>query len=199
MSVIRYHVPVGVPQGASTVCWLACAVMILQYKRGSTSLRLSELGIDDGLDFRRGSVPNPNNPERSNVEYAQRLRQLGFTLVRLQPRPRGCAPGQPSPAPGNRTADAAYVQWLLRERGPLILNHFRGSFWYGPRTKGEPKDPLGPLGAHAVVITGWDSGLGRVYFNNPWGDMDVPTTESSIIGAIYRWETPGRFPLAYLP
>ena len=193
MSTIRYRVPVGVPQGASTICWLACAVMIMQYKRGTTALRLSELGIDDGLDFRMGSVPNTNNPERSNVEYARRLRQLGFTLVRLQPRPRGCAPG-----------DAAHVQWLLRERGPLILNHFIGSFWYGSNRvsvpKGLPKHPPGmPLGAHAVVITGWDSSLGRVYFNNPWGDADVPTSESSIIGAIHRWEAPDRFPLAYLP
>lgn len=172
MSTIRYHVPIGVPQSTSPVCWLACAVMIMQYKRGSTSLRLSELGVGDGLDFRTSSVPNPN---RDNLDYAQRLRQLGFTLVRLQPRPRGCAPGQPSPAPGNRTADAAYVQWLLRERGPLILNHFMGSFWYGPRTKGESKrPPPGPLDAHAVVITGWDSGLGRVYFNNPRGDVERP-------------------------
>jgi hypothetical protein len=194
MSVIRYHVPTGVPQGASPICWLACAIMIMQFKRGATSLSLSELGIDDHLDFRSSSVANPNNPEKgSNVLYAHHLRQLGFTLVRLNPRPRGCAPG-----------DAAYVQWLLRRHGPLILNHFMGSFWYGADRrnipKGVPKNPPGvPLGAHAVVITGWDSGRGRVFFNNPWGDMDVPTTESSIIGAIRRWETPQRFPLAYLP
>ncbi|MGH9794180.1 MAG: papain-like cysteine protease family protein [Candidatus Acidiferrales bacterium] len=191
MSVIRYHVPVGVPQSTSPICWLACAVMIMQYKRGSTHLTMAELGIvGDGVDYRISSVASPAT---YSLDQGAFLRQWGFTLARLQPRPRGCAP-----------SDEAYVQSLLREHGPLILNHYEGSFWYGANRvnlpKGVPKNPPGtPPQGHSVVITGWDSTLRRVYFNNPWGDTDVPTTESSIMNAIRRWETPYRFSLAYLP
>jgi hypothetical protein len=189
MARFRYHVPM-VYQSTSPVCWLACAVMIMQFRRGVTPSTLASLGIREDWDFRASSIPNPN---RNNDHYHERLRHLGFTLAKLQPRPRGCAP-----------SDEEYVHWLLRERGPLILNHRVGSFWYGATRvpvlpKGTPKDPPGmPRGGHAVVITGYDTDLQRIYFNNPWGDVDVPTTESSILGAIRQWEGLGYYPLAYL-
>ena len=43
--------------------------------------------------------------------------------------------------------------------------------------------------APAVVITGIDTRSHTVYFNNPWGDCDVPTTLQSISNAVRRWQS----------
>ena len=181
MTAIHHNVDM-VRQERSPVCWLACAVMLLQYERRYTP-STSDLDIYD-MEFRSGSVPSTDG----NASMYQRMRQLGFTVVRRRninggQMPTMAASGRPQRRESPGDSDVEMIVWLLRNRGPFILNHFVGSFWYGPNVQ----VPEGHQ-AHAVVVTGIDTNRGTVYFNNPWGTRDVPTSIRSIIGAIQRWE-----------
>jgi hypothetical protein len=184
MSTIRYQVPL-VAQGTSPVCWLACAVMIIWFKRGSKP-STAEIAPQTGWDFRNASVMGA----KSNHAVYDALRRLGFVVARGPSRPRGCAP-----------PDEEHIRWLLSNHGPFMLCHHVGAFSYGPACPVPPPSPGMPPGQHVVVITGYDAARRRVYFNNPWdeGNSDVPTTASSIVGAIHRFESVGLLPIAYLP
>lgn len=194
MTRIVYDVPM-VEQSSSPLCWLACAVMILQFKRQYTPS--TEMISPGGEDFRIGCTPGSLNNEES---YA-RLRAMGFSVIRSGHLGRGRA--HAAAAPSRRTPPVAdmvvpsaeWIAWLLREHGPFILNHFCGSFWYGPNVPVPSGD-----NAHAVVVTGIETERNRAYFNNPWGFAGVPTTIDSIVGAIRRWEAsaPGARSIAYL-
>jgi hypothetical protein len=151
-----------VSQQFSPVCWLACAVMIIQFKRGYTP------SGDDinwrGIDFRTQAV-TVDDQAATGVAQLAWLRRLGFVVMRCS------APSE------------AEIESLLVNHGPFLLNHNAGAFWYGP-TRATPTSGSG----HAVVVTGIDTNSHTVYFNNPWGEKDVPTTVSSIVGAMQRWQ-----------
>jgi Papain-like cysteine protease AvrRpt2 len=87
---------------------------------------------------------------------------------------------------------------LLQDNGPFILIHRAGAFSYGPELPAPPAPAGGRAPLHAVVITGIDTERHRVTFNNPWGQRDVATTSSSVVGAIRRLEAEDKAPFAYL-
>jgi hypothetical protein len=171
----RYNV-LMVGQQFSPICWLACAAMVIQFKRGYTP-STAALGMR-GPDFRTPGLTVPEET-RTGFEWDVWLRRLGFTLVR-------------SPAPSEAT-----IESVLVNHGPFILSHNVGAFWYGPTRAPASGEML--MGSHSVVVTGIDTNSHTVYFNNSWGDRDVPTTVSSIVGAIRRWESsPADSAIAYL-
>ena len=186
MAQIRHRVAM-VTQQFSPVCWLACAAMVIQYKRHLTPDAVM-LGTG-GLDFR-----TPGLTVNRLRAWDARLRQMGFTVTgptRLREIERA-----------SRSLETRYQSRVgsneeilfrvLRDHGPVILSHVCGSFWYGPGLTPPPG------GEHSVVVTGMDTDANRVWFNNPWGQVDVPTTTSSIVGAIERYERQGDPPFAYL-
>jgi hypothetical protein len=157
----RYDV-LMVSQQFSPVCWLACAVMIIQFKRGYTP---SGADINwRGQDFRTPGLTQ-DDQAASGTEQIAWLRRLGFAVTRVA------------------TPSEAQIQSLLVNHGPFLLNHNAGAFWYGP-TRSTPTTGVG----HSVVVTGVDTSSHTVYFNNPWGEKDVPTTTASIVGAMQRWQ-----------
>ena len=195
MSSIHHNVAM-VGQQFSPVCLVACAAMVIQYKRGYTPTA-EALGLR-GPDFR---TPGLTVRREANTEEEQSawLRRLGFVLARStqirDPRTVSMAPSRSGHGVLRSSGPSEeLIEWLLRTHGPFILNHNSGAFSYGPRWTA-----LTPPGTgHAVVITGIETNRHRVYFNNPWGDRDVPTTASSIVGAIERWERAGFSSIAYL-
>ena len=74
---------------------------------------------------------------------------------------------------------ADYVENLLRNHGPFMLTHIVGTFSYGAQW-----GAVTPGGSHAVVITGIDTAADRITFNNPWGDVNQPTSINSILSSM---------------
>lgn len=207
MDAIRYQVPM-VRQHFSPVCWLASAVMVMQYKEGAT-MSVEDLAERAGLqgpDFRLPGLTVEDETPVGNDQQTV-LGMLGFTGQRLDllttqrerarlqrgrgahfataapPRQRRPLPQGPPSAPTHPGEHA--IHWVLSNHGPFVLLHHVGSFSYGPNL---PIPPQALGSGHAVVVTGFIPELHRVTFNNPWGQTDVPTTASSIVGAIRRWE-----------
>ena len=197
MSFIHYDVTM-VRQQSSPVCWLACAAMIIQFRRHYTPSS-SQLRIEGDEDF-RGSLTLPV------IERCfARLKHLGFEVRRFSqlrtqnaPRPPSMTTGRSRSAPAaTATTDQEVIFELLQNYGPLILSHFLGSFWYGPNRQLEQD---GERSGHAVTIVGMDTGRNIVYFNNPWGERNVMTSTQSIVNAIRRYESAHRahYAIAYL-
>ena len=162
-STIRFNVPM-IQQQFSPVCWLASAAMVLQYK-GRISPATEDLR-QQGPDFRTpGLTVSSQYPTGAGQQ--SELRRLGFVGARSF----SC------------TEEGLYQ--ILRQHGPVILMHHVGMFTYGP---GAPIPANARGSGHAVVITGLDANRHAIFFNNPWGQKDVPTTLGSICGAIERWE-----------
>ena len=193
MARIQYDVDM-VGQQYSPVCWLACAAMVMQYKRRVTPS--AEMLGQLADDFRTPGLTVPGEHATASEKW-QALRRMGFVVTRSSnirdPRMLGMAPPRPgTPVLRSSTPSEELVHWLLANHGPFVLNHMCGSFWYGPNWT------MPITGEHSVVITGIDTGTHTVYFNNPWGDRNVPTTTPSIVGAITRYEAAGQPPFAYL-
>ena len=172
----RYQVPMVIQQ-FSPVCWLACAAMVVQFKRSYTPLA-SELGMR-GPDFRMPGLTVPTEAA-SGAEQRDWLRRLGFTTWRasLGRTPVMGVGRSPRGDAGVVAQGEAAIESVLTRHGPFILLHNVGAFWYGPSPIPAAGEGLGE--GHAVVVTGIDTSSHTVYFNNPWGDRDVPTTTSSI-------------------
>jgi len=167
---IRHSVPM-VRQGHSPVCWLACATMLYQYKRGQTpTARTMGMG---GVDFRRGVANRQSMPSDAPTGAQQHawLRRLGFRVVRSSEL-----------VEQTTTPSHELIYNLLERHGPFVLNHNCGAFWYGQGV------PVPTTGGHSVLVTGMDTEAGGCWFNNPWGTANVMTTTDSLVGAINRWE-----------
>lgn len=186
MSRIRYAVPM-VLQQTSPVCWLTCAMMLLQRHR-RRSLSTNEINyVND--DPRLASVGNVGTQSM----ITNTLQHWGFRVRRIR---QVHVPLMNFSEPGRNTYEPQAMLWgsndklvevnimfaMLRNFGPFILFHRCGTFSYGPG-RGSP------TGYHAVLITGIDLDRKVCYFNNPWGDVNVPTSLDSIVGAIRDWES----------
>jgi len=196
MNTIRHNVRM-VRQRTSPICWLACATMIIQYKRGFTP-DSTYLGQNGG-DFRFQSVPREPHADSGAQEISE-LQRLGFNVTTSAIAARNLAQfptmgpnraGRTAIPPGGPSEEL--VHWILETHGPFILRHNAGAFSYGPN-----RAPVTSGLGHSVVVTGINPSRNMVYFNNPWGDRDVPTSVSSIVGAMQRWERRGGRSIAWL-
>jgi len=199
----KYDVPM-VMQEQSPLCWLACAIMILQFK-GRRTMEWEELMAPTAEfaagrpDLRAGS--SANYPTQAEVD--QHTARMGFRAVRLRELSRFAAfdgagrvhatatrsirpTAHPAMPPEGRLEPITRTTLnLLRTHGPFILGHECGAFSYGLNR------PAPRTGRHAVVITGVDTDRGIYYFNNPWGQKDVQTSIASINASIERTEGGG--------
>jgi len=190
MAIVRYNVDM-VRQQYSPVCWLACATMLIQYKRRITPTA-GALGISGGADFRE-----PQTVQSYGSAQWQHMRRIGLTNARsselhltdrtpsqtmiYQPIRRRTSELHVT----DRTPSQNMIYQQLKRNGPFILHHHCGSFWYGPNVR------VPTSGGHSVLVVGTDTNRGCVWFNNPWGTSFVMTTTQSIVGAIVRWERNG--------
>lgn len=97
MGCIRYSVSMRA-QGPSPICWVACAEMILSFKRGEAPS--SDMVTVGGASAANSSIPNP-------LESRRRLREMGFVCE-----------------DPNFTPAASYIEDLLRNHGPWMLHHY---------------------------------------------------------------------------
>ena len=198
MNRIRYRVPL-VNQRTSPVCWLACAIMLFQ-RNGLRTISPTEIDYING-DPRLASMDNIPGGNAAMYTY---LRNWGFRVRRIRQvhvqlrtyNPPGRNPVEPQSMvwhSTDRQVEETIIHATLLNFGPFILFHRCGMFSYGPNRT------TPTTGSHAVVITGVDLDRKVCYFNNPWGDVNVPTTLRSIVGAIRDWESRGGSPsMAYL-
>jgi hypothetical protein len=157
--------------------------MLIQYKRGYTPTA-EDLGLQ-GVDFRQGVTDGMSVDTEADTGNLQTewLRRLGLRVSRS------------NQLVGMTTTPSPELIFnLLERRGPFILRHHCGAFWYGPGVT------VPTSGGHAVLVTGIDTERGGCWFNNPWGRTDVMTTTRSLVGAIQRWEnaSSANKPFAYM-
>ena len=199
MPQIRFDVPM-IEQGSTSLCWLACATMIISYKYRN---QMAGVHIQHDIGSRIRDLPT----DRFSAEFSIRtLSRLGFSTRKtniLSPIGRS--------ANRNQTTSRTWVQQgelylyeVLNDHGPFILLHDLGAFSYGPDWPGEYRGV-----GHAVVIVGINTARHTGYFNNPWGNPTragetgnepdyVATSSRSILGAIRRWEARGNRSLCLL-
>ena len=197
MDRIRYAIPM-VRQRTSPVCWLACAMMLLQRHRRA-NLGQNEINYING-DPRMASVGNVGSQPRITATLqrwgfrVRRLRQVHVPLVNFSEAGRNTHEPQSMLWNSNdKLVEVTIMYAMLRNFGPFILFHRCGTFSYGP-SRTTPSS-----GYHAVLITGIDLESKVCYFNNPWGDVNVPTSIDSMVGAIKDWESRRNDPtVAYL-
>lgn len=202
MSRIRYAVPM-VNQRRSPVCWLACAMMLFQ-RDGRRTIASSEIDYING-DPRLASIGNIPGGNASIYTYlrnwgfrVRRIRQVHVPMMSHSNRlgERGRNTREPQSMVWHSTdrhVEQTIIHAILQNFGPFILFHRCGRFSYGPNRT------TPTTGAHAVLITGVDLDRKICYFNNPWGDVNVPTSLRSIVGAIRDWESRNASPsMAYL-
>jgi len=173
----HYHI-VMQSQQYSPVCAIASATMIIQFKHRVTP-SWAMLGVP-GDDYR---LPNytVDNPFPTETAQENWLRSVGFTLART-----GIKISTPL------SECATIIEKLLIHHGPFIFLHYYRSIPYGPNYQVQKQNS-----AHAVVINGIAGHT--IYFCNPWGNLNVPVSLRTFVGAIARWEKFGWMSVAYLP
>lgn len=170
MGRVVYDVPL-VTQAQNPICWVACMAMVASERLGYS------VGVGryaDGFDPSNSSIPNLSRRPGDAIRI---MEGYGFTSVGINP-------------------NAVEIESLLRTCGPFILTHNCVGFPYGAG-RGAVTDPNA---AHAVVITGIDSSVngGTCWFNNPWGDANVPILTSQVIAAVVNRQEPAAYrPIAY--
>lgn len=200
---IVHHKVAMVEQGATPLCWAACALMIMQYRKKKS---LPENVIGNELEVRMGS----RNGYKHNQDIYKALRLFGFRVMRSD---QINVPGlndssKLKPERDDSHVIARIIEYLLRNFGPVMLFHRTNEIVY-------EKNIRTGDGGHAVVLTGIDTNTKKIYLNNPWGTRDIlddkkvigsmkvsntTTSISSIMKAVSGWEDYGsELSLAYLP
>jgi len=156
---MRYNVPL-LTQSVSPICYVVCAAMIQKYWQQTAGNPFDTPLLTGGFD------PVNSCIAAASVAglYTQRLERAGFALISKPSRP----------------FNKSGVETLLRQNGPLLLNHFVANFNYGTGRGG--KQPANADGIHAVVIAGIAGN--SAFFNNPWGDKDVVIPVGDLLASI---------------
>ncbi len=173
MGLILYQVPM-VEQGDNPICWVACAAMILSYKRSASVTIASLIGTDP-------SFASVDDPARSWAETQTYLNSWSIA----------CETQTSSP-----TSD--YIEQRLESFGPLIFCHSSEGFPYDSRFPAYACSGLLPPDAsHAIVLTGINTDDNTIAFKNPWGDVGIVSTDIVLEAISTLGVDPATFPLAY--
>jgi len=158
---MKYNVPL-LTQSVSPICYVVSAAMIQKYWQQTTASDFNTPQLTGGADPVNSCVA----AARVGGLYTQRLERAGFALISM-------------PATAFTKSE---IETHLRQKGPLLLNHFCANFNYGASRGG--KQPANADGIHAVVITGIVGD--KAYFNNPWGDKDVEIPVADLLASIHQ-------------
>jgi hypothetical protein len=174
MSQISFTIPT-IAQGSNPIGWVACAAMILSWRR-KTSVTIESL---IGADPSDPSIANPANGDWRTLKDS--LQAWGFFCQTLHSRPL-----------------VDFLQIRLAEHGPLLYIHSVAGFPYDDRFPEHTSSPSSPSGAvHAIVITGINAGAGAFSFVNPWG-LHGATSIDLLLEWLDVGIMRGGFPLAYI-
>lgn len=156
---MRYDVPI-LTQSVSPICYVVCAAMVQKYWQQTAGNDFGTPDLTGGADPTNSCIPG------AAVQglYTQRLERAGFAMI-----------SKPATAFNKQN-----IENLLRQSGPLLLNHFVANFNYGAARGG--KQSATAAGIHCVVIAGIVGD--NAYFNNPWGDKDVQIPASDLVASI---------------
>lgn len=102
MSIISHTVPM-VRQFQSPICWVACAAMILSWRRRQN---LSPVTVESLIGFDPGNSSILNPAASWDIMY----RMLNDWGIKSE-GPQMCP-------------DVSYIENLLRDKGPFILTHY---------------------------------------------------------------------------
>lgn len=168
MGHVRYAVPM-IAQGDNPICWIACVSMISSWKRHAS------IGIDaftGGFDPSNACIPNP---AASWNDFVQRLDAFGFSVTG-----------------GNQSLDGGFIEQNLRRHGPLMITVTAVDFPFS----GTVCRNIG--GTHALVLSGIDTGQGKVYIVNPWGTNVPPVHIDVALSLLQDIADSGSDPVAYM-
>jgi hypothetical protein len=146
MGQISFTVPM-VEQGDNPICWIACVAMITSFKK-QTSVGIG--AFTGGFDPSNSCIPDPND---SWADFEARMNRFGFTM-----------------AGANQSLTAGFIEQMLRRHGPIMIVVNAGDFPFS----GPVCENMG--GTHALVLSGIDTGRGKVRVVNPWG-TNVPPVD----------------------
>ncbi len=175
MGFCLYQVPM-VEQGPNPICWVACAAMILSWKK-QASVSIGDL---IGSDPSNSCVLNPGG----GTFPALRTYLEGWGFV--------CEAAALTP-----TGD--YVEQRLQAHGPLLFVHQTEGFPYDARFPPYTCSPLIGPGQHAIVITGMNTDDNTCAFKNPWGSVGVVGVQIVLDAIVDIEQVANSFPFAYLP
>ncbi len=112
--------------------------------------------INDGFEPSNSSMINPMT---SWHYFYTVLKDLGFSSIGPYMSP-----------------NVNFIVDLLRKYGPFMLVHYAEIL--NPKLRG--------VGTHAIVITGINTNIDKVYFNNPWGFVNDSISINVILNSMYR-------------
>jgi len=130
-------------------------------------------------EFTGGSDPSSACVSGTSGNNDARLANLGFTVTG-----------------SNTSIDASFIENILRSNGPFIMFFKVANFPFTGASclnmNGSPND------AHAVVVKGINTDLGKVYVLNPWGWDTPPADIDVIVGLLQDYSGMGFNPVAYM-
>jgi hypothetical protein len=179
MGFSLFQVPM-VEQGANPICWVACAAMILSYKRSASVTIASLIGSDPAFS----SIPNPADGGGNSA--------LGWSKTRDYLTSWGfvCETQAVSP-----TSD--YVEQRLDAHGPLLFSLQTSGF---PFNASYPAHTCVAANAgHSIVLVGLNTDDNTCAFKNPWGETGIVPTDIVLEFISTSGTDPSTFPLAYVP
>ncbi len=152
MASIRYSVPMVV-QLQNPICWVACAAMILGWKRRQT---VSIGDLLNGFDPSNSCIPNPAGSSWDRMY--EMLAGWGITSV----GPQVC------PA-------TAYITNTLSEHGPFILTHYTSTLApsvTGPGTHAVVVSGINTDAGLCYYENPWGTSGNSVSINTVLGEME---------------------------
>jgi hypothetical protein len=159
MSEVSFDVEVIV-QEQNPICWIASCAMVKGYGT-QTSVGVGE--FTNGFDPSTSCIANLAG---NWTQCTDLMKDWGFQVYQANELVSG-------------TVTPDLLLDALHQKGPAVLLHLCHGFPYGAQWSG-----LVPDGAHAVVLTGVDTGRAIATFNNPWGDKDQQCDLSRLLEKI---------------
>jgi hypothetical protein len=176
MGFSLFRVPM-VQQGDNPICWVACAAMILSYKRNASVTIGSLIGADPAFSS-IGDVSAAPTDALGWAKTRSYLQSWGFTCETLTQSP-----------------SSDYIEERLNAYGPLL---------FSLQTSGFPFDATYPAhtcveenDGHAIVLVGLNTDDNTCAFVNPWGTTGVVSTDIVCEFIADHGDDPSTFPLAY--
>jgi len=169
MGHVYFHVDM-IEQGQNPICWIACVAMLTSFRTKATH-PISE--FTGGFDPSNSCIPDPN---KGWTDLYTNLDKFGFDVDGA-----------------DMSLGANYIEDTLRRHGPFMIFVDVVDFpFYGPVCVSVGS------GTHALVVSGVDTGAGKVMIVNPWGTRTPPADLDVIVKAMQNISDQDLNPVAYM-